>query len=425
MSTLPHLADPAFMAQLDWAHTLGELRPIPIEALTDPEKTLLEGLREPIGMHGPLSSCFHPGDTVAIVVPDASRKAAIHLVLPCLLDWLVAIGIAASDIFFFFALGVHRAATGVEQEQILGERVFAQYRDRCFNHDAHDSKGLVYKGCTSRGTEVFLNREACACDHLILTGSVVPHYFAGFGGGRKALVPGLAGAATIAQNHRLNLHPLEPRLNPDVRICKLDGNPVAEDLLEAARFHPPDFIINTVLTADAGIGGLFVGDMDAAHRSACSFAVSLFCVPIQERADLVIAAIPGAPNFIQSHKALVNAHAAVKPEGRIILLAPAPEGLGAAGFKRYLEMGSPETVIASLRQQADINGQTALSTLQKGPQTILVTEMPAADVQLLGAEKAPSLETALCLAKNFFRKKGPAAPACYLMPEAGITVPMT
>lgn len=410
--------------QFSRAQTPRVLVPDTLAALPDITTAVYDALDRPLGLDAPALSTFRPGNTVAIAVPDASRKAGVHFLLPPLLARLASAGINEEDLYFFFSLGVHRPATEEEQSRILGGEVYARFQKRCRNHDAHDGANLVHVGCTRRGTEVYLNRHACECDRLILLGSVVPHYFAGFGGGRKALVPGLSGAQTIAHNHALNLHPVEPRLNPAVRIAVLDGNPVAEDLLEAARFHPPDFIINTVLTADGDVGAVFVGEMDAAHRAACALATRVFCVPAAERADLVVASIADAPNFIQSHKALVNAFSALKPGGRIILYAPAPEGLGGAGYRRYLEMGAPESVIDSLRRQADINGQTALSTLQKGPCTLLVTELPGSEVRLLGAEKANDMEDALRRARNYFADRGMDRPTCIIMPRAGITVPL-
>ncbi len=407
-----------------WARPLGILVPAPLEPVVDVDAALAEILQRPIGMAKPALAGFHPQETVAIAVPDATRKTGLHRVLPGLVRRLEEGGITETHISFFFALGVHRPVTEEEQARILGPALYARFRDRCHNHDACDPDNLVYAGRTSRGTEVYLNRRACECDHLVLTGSVAPHYFAGFGGGRKSLVPGLAGAVTIARNHTLNLHPTASRLDPAVRIGALDGNPVAEDLLEAAQLHPPDFILNTVLTAGGAIGGLFAGALDAAHRAACALAMRTYFIPIQEPADLVIAAITEAANFIQSHKALVNAWAALKPGGLIVLHAPAPEGLGGTGYRRHLEMGSPAAIIEALRRQADINGQTALSTLQKGPHTLLVTKMSAQKVRLLGAEKADTLEAALERARERFAAAGIFQPTCYVMPAAGMTVPL-
>ncbi|MFA7692790.1 MAG: nickel-dependent lactate racemase [Candidatus Hydrogenedentes bacterium] len=410
--------------QSSWLRLLDRLTPNPLAALDDPAAALRDALRRPLGMDHPALQSFRRGERVALVVPDASRKAQLSVLLPELLDQLADCGIREEDISFFFALGVHRPTTREEQRLILGAEVYGRFHERCINHDARDDKALVFLGETRRGTAVYLNRSVMEREHVILLGSVVPHYFAGFGGGRKALVPGLAGAQTIAHNHALNLHPTEARLDPRVRIAALDGNPVAEDLLEAARMAPPDFIINTVLTGSGALGGLFVGELDEAHRAACRLSAETFCVPIEARADLVIASAGDAPDFVQSHKSLVNAFAAVKPEGRVILLAPAPEGLGGRGYQEFLQMGHPDKVIEALRREADINGQTALSTLEKAPRALLVTQLCEEDVRKLGMTRCDDLEHALRCGREHFRKEGVSHPTGYWMPRAGTTVPL-
>jgi nickel-dependent lactate racemase len=271
---------------------------------------------------------------------------------------------------------------------------------------------------------VRVNRRAVECDRLILTGTCVMHYFGGYGGGRKSLVPGIAAADTIAQNHARNLDPVEDRLNPAVRIGALDGNPVAEDMLEASRFCRVDGIVNTVLNRRGEIAGLFAGEMDAAHRAAADFARGLYAVPIARRADIVIASAGAAKNFIQSHKALFNAYQAVKPGGRIIFLAPAPEGYGGNKFRDWISLGSRDAIIAALRTRAEINGQTALSTIEKAAITLMVTELPEADVALMGARKAQSLEAAIQTARAELADMGIARPTCYVMPAASYSVPM-
>lgn len=412
-------------ADLSWANFLGILEPALSAVLPDIQTTLINGLEHPIGMKDTLQQQFHAGDSVCIVVSDASRKTGMEQVLPHLVDWLVNAGIREQDITFLIATGAHRPATTEEECRILGATLFERFHDRIYNHDAFDADNLVQVGITGRGTEVRINRHAYECDRLILTGAAMPHYFAGFGGGRKALVPGLAGAATIARNHVRSLHPTEARLHPQVHICTLDGNPVAEDLLEAALLHPPAFIVNTVLGRDGAIVDLFVGEMDAAHRSACALARDIYTVSIKGKADLVIAVNNTAPNFIQCHKALFNAYHAMKPGGRILLLAPLTEGLGSGNFRHYLEMGDSEAVAALLRQTPDINGQTALSTLEKAAHAVLVTELDKTEVHLLGAQKAASLDEALQHIRQYFEASGNSTPSCYVMPNAGSTVPLS
>ncbi len=411
-------------ARLDGVQPLGTLDIADVPPLPDPAAALRDGLRDPIGMDCDALGAYRAGDTVTIVVSDSFRYTAVELLLPTLLDALSERGIREEDIHFLFSTGTHRGPTDDEAARILGDAVYARFKDRAIAHDPYDKDQLVDLGTTDAGTPIAIHRRAVETDHLILTGTVVMHYFGGFGGGRKSLVPGVAAVETIAHNHALNLDRHENRLNPAVRIGTLDGNPVAEDMFAASSPCKVDFIVNTVLDRNGAIAGLFTGDFDAAHRSACAFAHALYAAPIGAQADLVIATAGKAKNFIQSHKALYNAYQALKPGGRMVFLAPAPEGYGGNKFAQWLALGSCDAVIAELRKNAEINGQTALSTLEKAPSAIFVTEMDAAQVAALGAQRADSLDAALAQAVSELRAAGVEQPTVWLMPSAPYTVPV-
>lgn len=410
-------------AALEWGRVLDTLDIADTPALEEPDEALAEGLENPIGQSGPVLGQFHAGEQVAIVVSDSFRATGIDRLLPRLLDGLEEAGCSDEDIFFLFSTGSHRGPTDAEAMRILGTEVYQRFRHRAFTHDPADAAQLVHVGDTSRGTPVHLNRRLLEADRVIVTGTVVLHYFGGFGGGRKSIVPGLAGLDTIAHNHALNLHREKDELDPAVRIGVLDGNPVAEDMLEGAEACAIDCLINTVLNRDGEIAGVFVGDMNAAHRAACEFARSLYAVNIRDRADVVIASAGKARNYIQSHKALFNAYQAVKPGGRIIFLAEAPEGFGGNKFTQWLNLGSRERIIAELRKNAEINGQTALSTIEKGPITLFVTELSAEQCALMGGRKADSLDAALAVVRDEMQQSDVANPSVYLMPSASYTVP--
>ncbi len=406
-------------AELGGLRVLGTIDVADAPALGNPGAALREAVAAPIGLDRPLCAAMVPGHTVTLVVSDSFRKTRIEQVLPALLDELGRAGIRDRDIRVVFATGTHRGPTEEEQVGILGAGPFERLRGRLFTHDPDDPAGLVQVGTTSRGTPVEVNRLACETDYLLLTGTVVLHYFGGFGGGRKSLVPGLASRRAIAHNHAMNLDPVHDRRNPAVRIGVMDGNPVAEDMFEAASFVTVTGIVNTVLNRSGAIAGLFVGALDAAHRAATAFAGNLYLQPIAEPADLVIASAGPARNFVQSHKALYNAYQAVKPGGRIIFLVECPEGLGGEQFVKWLRLGNAPAIIRGLRQQAEINGQTALSTIEKGPMTVFVTAMTEGDAALLGGRKAPDLQAAV----DLVRGELPANPTCYLMPNASYSVP--
>ena len=416
---LPY-GDTQLKAGLKQGRCLGTIDIAPAAALANPVEAIRAAIEDPVGMNASLFGCVRPGERVAILVSDSFRQTRADQMLPVVLDGLLAKGVREQDFSIVFSTGTHRGPSFEEQEEILGKGVFDKFRDQLFVHDPWDAEGLVHIGDTRRGTRVELNKRVHESDRIIVTGSVVLHYFGGFGGGRKSVVPGVASARTIAQNHSLNLDPGSDRLDPAVEIGRLDGNPVAEDMLEATRLTHVDGIVNTVLNQQGEIAGVFAGELDAAHRAACTFAEQLFCVNVDEKADLVIAASAHTRNFVQTHKALFNAWQALKPGGRIVLAAPCPEGLGGEQFSQWLELGDRAAVIAKLREDSEINGQTALSVLEKAPSTHLVSELGADDTRLLGVHRAASLDEALndaitALARPNFTYT--------LMPSAAYTVP--
>ncbi len=391
-----------------------------VPAVPDPAGAIYAALQDPLGLYNPVR--YDATDSLLILVSDSFRQTRADQMLPVLLQHLRTKGLSDRNISILFSTGVHRAPTVDEQKKILGEEVFARLAGRIHCHDAHDTAVHERIGVTSKGTPVEINRRLLEASHVIATGTVVLHYFGGFGGGRKSIVPGVASAKTIAANHSLNLHPCDDRLDPAVRIARMDGNPVAEDMFEAASMVKIDFILNTVLTRDAQIAAVFCGEMELAHRKACEFAYAMYAVPIDQRADLVIAASPYTKNFVQTHKALYNAFQAVHPGGRIILVAPCVEGLGSERFAKWLALGSRSSVIAELRKNSEINGQTALSTLEKAPCTLFVTELSDSDVGKLGGRKVPTFHRGVNLVMEEFRRAG-RQPSVYVMPTAAYTVP--
>lgn len=420
--TMPYGADVCH-ADIDWGQCLGTLDIRDAPELANRGQSIRRALEHPIGLDMNIYQTVAPGETVAILVSDMFRCTRVEEILPILVAGLNEAGISDDAITLIFARGTHRAPTPEEQAGILGRDIYRRFQERIFVHDPTDSTNLVYVGTTSRGTRVELNKCALECDRLIATGATVLHYFAGYGGGRKSIVPGIASLDTIAHNHAMNLDPDEDRLNPAVRISALDGNPVAEDMLEAARLVKVDCIINTVLDRHGRIAGVFVGELDAAHRAAARFARDLFAVTIEEQADLVIASSGTAKDFVQSHKALFNAYQAMKPSGRIVFVAKCDEGLGGEQFEKWLRLGDRSRIFAGLREHSEINGQTALSTIEKTPITDFVTGLSHEQVALLRGRKAASLADALANTRHHLAKAGITMPTYYLMPSASYTVP--
>jgi nickel-dependent lactate racemase len=325
--------------------------------------------------------------------------------------------------FILVATGIHRPPTSSEIEQILGTEVSHDFSGRIFVHDPDDSANLAPVGATKRGHVVRINRRAIEADRLIPVGTASYHYHAGFGGGRKSLVPGLAARETIAYNHSLTLDPKQNWIHPGVNLGALDGNPVAEEMLEGAYMCEPDIIVNTVLTPDGKLAGVFSGELDAAHRAACRLVEKICRVDIKKQADFVIASAGKAPNWIQSHKALYHASRAIRDGGRIVLAAPCPEGIGNDRFRYWIKKASLEEIFDGLRQSAEVNGQTALSTKIRGASTILITQLSQADIRDLGIETAPDEESAIRRVLERFAREGQPRPTYYLMPQAGQIAP--
>jgi nickel-dependent lactate racemase len=410
-------------ARLPGGVALGALDVADVPELADRDAAIRRALDAPIGLERGLFQTVRPGEKIVIVVSDSFRQTRADQVVPVLLDGLAGAGIDLGDVSILFATGTHRPPTPDEQRALLGEASFARMQGRLFTHDPRDEANLAEVGTTRRGTRVRLNRRFVETDRRILTGAVVLHYFGGFGGGRKSVLPGLASVDTIAHNHAMNLAPDSDALNPAVRIGGLEGNPVAEDMLEGAKLARVDCIVNTVLNRQSRIAAVFAGELEAAHREAATYARNLFSRPIERRADLVLAASAGTKNFVQTHKALYNAWQAMTPGGRIVLAAPCAEGLGGEQFVKWLRLGSRSAIFAGLRKQSEINGQTALSTVEKAPSTLMVTEMKDEDVALMGARKAASLQEAIDRALAELAEAGRGEPTYYLMPSAAYTVP--
>jgi len=392
-------------------------------ALTDREiRDRLEAPVWPPGSGPAVFEVVRPGEKVCFVISDHTRRTAADRVLPVLLSGLAERGCDARDMHLLVATGIHRPPAPEELGRILGPAVYGEFRARLHAHDP-DAADLVEVGALADGHRVRVNRRALEADRLVPLGAAGFHYHAGFGGGRKSLVPGLAARATIAHNHSLALDPREDRLRAGVETGRLDGNPVAEEMLRAARMCDPDIIVNTVLSPSGELAGVFSGELDAAHRAACAAVREMLGFGLEEPADIVLADAGSAGDWIQSHKALVNASRALRPGGRVILRAPCPEGLGNERFRHYLRMESTARMCAALRAQPEVNGQTALSTRERGRCAVLVTDLGPEDRRDLGIATAPDLESAAARAISDLRAGGVRRPTYLIMPQALYTVP--
>lgn len=332
--------------------------------------------------------------SLLVVVSDGSRKTGVDLYLPALVSLLEDSG--AVDIRFVVATGLHRRPRAEEVSRILGREIAERFP--IFLHDPDDGGKLAQLGVTSRGTVVQVNRLLLEQDQVLLTGAVGFHYHAGFSGGRKSVVPGLAGRTTILGNHLRTLRDDGSR-HPGSRAGGLDGNPVHEDMMEAAAMAGSPMIVNAVLNEAGSPEGIWIGAMDHAHRQACEYLLRTRSLSLPPR-ELVVVSGGGHPsdiNLIQAHKAFEAAFPAVTPGGTVILAAECPDGLGDEEFRSGIEAGSEDELAASLLEDYRVYAQTALSWRRKlaSCRLILVSSLAPEQVRLAGAEPAASLAEAL------------------------------
>ncbi|MBK9214167.1 MAG: nickel-dependent lactate racemase [Chloracidobacterium sp.] len=314
----------------------------------------------------PLEDLIAPGETILLVVPDATRQTAAAQIINLLVRRLIANGTAPHEMTIIFATGIHRKVSSDEKAEILTP--FIYQRIKTIDHGPRDLMQLVRIGETSGGIPVELNRALVEHDHVVLIGGVTFHYFAGFTGGRKLVCPGLASARTIAETHKLAFDCSTLARREGVDTGLLDGNAVHEAFVEAAAMATPRFAINTIVNDAGEATEVFCGDWIDSHRAACDAYAGMHTVAIAEKRDLVIASCGGRPfdiNMIQAHKALDAASRACTDGGTIVLLAECPDGLGRDDMIDWFSAANSRELAARLCEKYQVNGQTAWSLLQK------------------------------------------------------------
>jgi nickel-dependent lactate racemase len=354
-----------------------------------------------------LDELFRGARKVLVVVSDATRATGSARFLPLLLDRIRGASKGA-DVTFIVATGIHRRPTRAEIEEILGGELAA--RHETLVHDPDLESGLSEVGRTRSGTPVRVNSALFDHDRIVLTGATGFHYYAGFCGGRKALVPGLAARETVSRNHLRALESDGTR-HRGARAGRLNGNPVHRDMAEGASLVGPHLLVNSVLGNGGTIERLFVGQWRRAHEAACRYVRATRVVRVEPR-DLVVTSAGGAPadiNGIQSHKALDAGVLALRPGGVIVLVAACPEGAGHEDFMPWFRFGSEDEWVRALRADFRVYGQTALSWFRKAKayRIILVSKLDPGIVARLGAEHAPTLEEALRRAREHLPRGTP------------------
>ncbi len=404
---------------LEQEHVASEIKMPEMPPLTDLRQAVLDAVYHPIASK-PLNELLQPGQKVAFICNDPTRVANSHEFMPILVNELNNLGIRDEDMRIVFALGTHRKMTREEMTEAVGEDVAG--RLAMYNSDCRQQDDFEYFGETSFGTPVWLNKLICDADLVIMTGTIVHHFFSGFGGGRKAVLPGVAAMETIRRNHSL-------MMNPNAQLGKLHGNPVYEDQMEGVRLFAKQhrmFLFNAVLDAKKQFLKIFAGDWQEAHLQACKFVDQVYGVPIEAPADIVIASCGGYPkdiNIYQLQKTMDNAWCAVKEGGVVIIIGECEEGSGSAALEKTLqEHPSPDAIKAQLEKNFVIGAHKAfaITRLMKKARFILVSALDKQLARDLLFEAADSVDEALKLAEKYVGKDYKVI----LMPQGSLTVPL-
>ncbi len=395
---------------------LGSIEPAEKHGVSDARAEIERALRERMGSRT-LSDIVKPEHKVAIVVDDTTRPAPSNLMVPPILDELNMAGVKEENIAVIFGCGTHKAVTREEAVRLLGEDVLN--RVKVISHDCK-AQDLVYLGKTKRhGTKVYLNRVFANADVKILTGDVCFHYYAGYGGGRKSVLPAVAGEEAIKHNHAMLLH-------PQAKTGILEGNPIHEDMVEAAKLAKVDFILNVVINKEGEIVKAFAGDLEQAFYEGVKLVDEMYRVPVDRKADIVVVSPGGHPadvNLFQAYKGVDNALEVVKRGGVIILVAECPEGHGNQVFYDWMvKFKDLKAVEREIKRRFVLGGHKAyylMKALRK-VQIILVSSMPdyyAANVFKLKTARA--VNDALNEAFSIAGKKAKV----WAMPYGNFTLP--
>ncbi len=384
----------------------------PVEHERRGEDAVKFALENPIGTKR-LKDIAKPGQKIMIITSDVSRPLPSYDVLPSVLDELYSAGCKAEDITVMIALGSHRKNTEEEHRRLVGDRV-------CNEVTVVDSDpdNVVRLGVTKRGTPADYDRRVVDADIRICLGNIEFHYFAGYSGGCKAVMPGVSTPEAIQSNHRM-------MVEEEAHAGKLDGNPVREDLEEAAAMLGVDFIVNCVLDEHKHIVYAVAGDMVEAHRMGCKYLDSMYRKEVSEPADIVIVSQGGAPkdaNLYQTQKALDNSKHIVKDGGTIILIGACNEGLGNATFEKWLiEASDPHELVERVHSDFKLGGHkaAAIAMVLEHAEIYLVSQMDPDFVRSIFMTPAESAQAAF---DEAMKKHGPDA-RIIAMPFGGACLP--
>ncbi len=398
--------------ELPKENLMGVLMPNQVALDMTGEAEVIRALENPIASKR-LKDIVKPGEKIAVISSDITRPMPTYAVMPAVLNELYRAGARPGDITLVFGLGSHRKHTEDEKKKLAGERAWKEIR--CVDSDPDD---VIHMGDTKAGTPIDITRAVAEADRRVCLGNIEYHYFAGYSGGAKAIMPGVSTRKAIERNHRM-------MVRPEARAGLLSGNPCREDIEEAAAVCGIDFILNVVLDEHKHIVKAVAGDAVKAHREGCRFLDTFYLKEIDRRADIVIVSQGGAPkdlNLYQTQKALDNAKHAVRKGGVVILVGSCQEGLGEKTFEQWmLGASTPQDLIDRIGVQFQLGGHkaAAIALVLQNAEIDLVSDMEDDFVRSLFMQPYRSVQQAL---DHAFEKLGRDA-SVLAMPYGGSTLP--
>ena len=392
-----------------------ELRKSP--GLPDVIQAGIEALAHPIGSKR-LAEISRGKKTACVVIADYTRgtpykRPNFNLLLP-IINELHLGGIKDENIKFLVGTGAHRAHTDKENVDNFGEEIVRKYQ--VISHDC--DKNNVSLGKLSTGNELLIDKVWVDSDVRILTGLITTHYFGGYSGGRKGILPGIVARETIRKNHAMIVH-------PDVDIAKTKGNPISDEMDEAARKAGVDLILNVVINDKKEIVKIVAGDLDKAYEQGWKACRDLYLVPFKEKADVVFACAGGYPKDVslyQSQKTINNAKLVLKEGGTIVLISECREGIGSDTFAKWLlEASSLDALLNTDPAKIVVGGHTAVGNAKvlKRFDILVVSSMKKEDLENRFYEYAGGIEEAIEWVKEIHGENFKS----YIMPQGGLIYP--
>jgi len=343
-----------------------------------------------------LNETIEDANKILIILPDVTRKSGAEVILP---DLIAEIERQKKEFSFIIAIGTHRKQTGEENRKVLTPEIYDKYKDKIIEHDCDNYDEHDFYGITKRKTTVLINKAYRAHDTIITIGSVSYHYFAGYGGGRKLIVPGIASKKTIMANHKHALDPMKKIRHEKAITGNLRNNPVHDDLVECvmiARATHNFFAINTILNSDGEICAVTGGDLFMSHLKAAEILDEYSKVETGKKYDLLILSAGGFPkdiNMVQAQKSLDRITPMLADNAKVIFFAECRDGYGNSYFEEFFDRADSQTMLSELLLDYQINRQTAYNLKSKLEKfdVYLYSSFDDADAERMGFKKLESI----------------------------------